>query len=205
MSSLPRQAITGAVLAGGAGRRMGGVDKGLVLLGGRPLVAWVLDGLRPQVGALLISANRSQAEYAAYGVPVVADRHGGFQGPLAGVHALLAATRTDYLLTVPCDTPRVPPALAERLAGALAAADAEIAYAVADGRRQPLHALLHRDLLPALASALEAGERKPDRWYASRRHVEVCFDDQRDGFININTPAERDELAHAFAPDGMTR
>lgn len=186
--------ITGAVLAGGEGRRMGGVDKGLVELGGRPLVAWTLDALRPQVDTLLINANRSLKQYRALGWPVVADAGDGYQGPLAGMLAVLTAAQTDFVLTVPCDAPRVPADLAQRLATALHDAGAEIAVAHADGRRQSVHTLMRRDLRGKLADAVTAGERKIAWWQDAQRCVEVPCDDIVDAFVNINTPEERDQL-----------
>lgn len=201
--SLPRTAITGGVLAGGAGRRMGGLDKGWVALAGRPLIHWVLDALRPQVGTLLINANRHPADYAALGLPVIADTLPDFAGPLAGIAALLAACRSEALLVVPCDGPRLPPQLAERLSAALQAADADLAYAVAAGRRQPLHALLRPRLLPALTAALADGERKPDRWYAGQRHVEVSFDEAPEMFENLNTPEARAAFEAALSAGAL--
>lgn len=187
-------AITGAVLAGGEGRRMGGVDKGLVTLNGRPLVVWTLDALRPQVDTLLINANRSLDEYRALGWPVVSDAGEGFQGPLAGMLAVLSAAQTDFVLTVPCDAPRLPPDLAARLAQALLAGDADIAVAYADGRRQSAHSLMRRDLRDELAQAMAGGERKISRWQNSRRCVEVPCDDIAACFVNINTPEQREQL-----------
>jgi molybdenum cofactor guanylyltransferase len=190
--------ITGGVLAGGAGRRMGGVDKGWMPFAGRPLVAWVLDALRPQVGPLLISANRSQAQYAALGAAVVSDRWPDFAGPLAGIEALLAATPTEVLLVAPCDSPRLPPDRAARLSAAQQAADADGACAVVAGRRQPLHVLLHTRVLPALRAALDAGERSPQRWYGSLHLVDVPFDEDAAGFLNANTPDDLAALAATF-------
>ncbi len=180
---------------------MGGVDKGLVTLLDRPMVAWTLDALRPQTGALLINANRSLARYREYGVPVVSDAGDGFQGPLAGMQAVLAAARTEFVLSVPCDAPRVPADLAARLGAALFEADAEIAVVEAAGRLQPVHALMRRSLHDDLAEAVAAGERKVARWQATRRCVEVACDDIADAFININTPEQRDELARVLAQE----
>ena len=122
-----RDRITGLILAGGRARRMGGQDKGLIPLAGRPLIAWVIEALRPQVGSILISANRNQAAYAAFGYPVIGDEAGGpdltgFQGPLAGIAAAMTLAQTPWLLTLPCDTPLLPADLAARLAAALTAA-----------------------------------------------------------------------------------
>lgn len=189
-----RGEITGAVLAGGEGRRMGGVDKGLVLLAGRPLAAWALEALRPQVGVLLINANRSPDAYRAFGVPVVRDRVDGFQGPLAGIQAALAAAESDYVLAVPCDTPRLPEDLAARLGRALEESGAEIAAAEVEGRLQPLHVLLRADLAADLAAALARGLRKPEHWYATREWVRVPYDDAAGAFANVNTPEQREEL-----------
>ena len=194
MPELQPASITGAVLAGGEGRRMGGVDKGLVTLNDKPLVAWALDALRPQVGTLLINANRSLAEYRTFGWPVVTDAGAGFQGPLAGMLAVLTAATTDYVVTVPCDAPRVPPDLVARLGTALLAADAQIAVAHAAGRRQSVHALMRRDLRTNLAEAVAAGERKIAFWQDAQCCVLVPCDDIAAAFVNINTPAERDQL-----------
>jgi len=199
MAEIERERITGAILAGGEGRRMGGVDKGLVEVDGRPLVAWTLDALRDQVGALLINANRSQAQYQRFGVPVVSDAGSGYQGPLAGKLAALAAAQTDYVLTVPCDAPLIAPRLAPRLADALVIADAEIAVAWAEGRRQSVHALMRRNLQRELARALAGGTRKIGRWQNTRRCVEVSCDDIAATFINVNTPEERERLAQTLA------
>lgn len=189
-----RGEITGAVLAGGEGRRMGGVDKGLVPMAGRPLVAWTLEALRPQADALLINANRSLDRYREFGVPVVPDRVDGFMGPLAGVQAALAAAASDYVLVVPCDTPRLPADLGERLGRALTENGAEIAVAETGGRLQPLHVLLRADLAADLGAALARGVRKPEHWYATRDWVRVPCDDVAEAFVNVNTPEQREEL-----------
>ncbi|TVS12581.1 MAG: molybdenum cofactor guanylyltransferase [Wenzhouxiangella sp.] len=195
MAELNRNQITAAVLAGGMGRRMGGVDKGLVEIAGKPMVAWTLDALGPQAAHLMINANRSLADYAAFGLPVVEDRHGGFQGPLAGLHAVLSAATTPFVAVVPCDTPRLPADLVARLAAAMERDDTELATAEAGGRVHTLHGLFRRDLLEDLERALVAGERKPDAWYATRRWSRVDFNDAASAFDNINTPEQREALA----------
>ncbi|MDN5861876.1 MAG: molybdenum cofactor guanylyltransferase [Salinisphaera sp.] len=199
MPELPRASITGAILAGGEGRRMGGVDKGLVDLCARPLVGWTLEALRPQVGAVIINANRSLHLYRAFGFPVVSDAGEGHQGPLAGMLAALTAARTEFVLTVPCDAPRLPPDLSARLGRSLLAADAEIAVVRANGRLQPVHALMRRNLKQPLAEALAAGERKVAGWLTTRRCAEVNCDDIADAFVNVNTPEQRDELVALLA------
>lgn len=188
-----RANITGLLLAGGMGRRMGGVDKGLLEFGGRPLAAWVLDRLAPQVGEVLVNANRSLADWQAFGHPVIGDRITGYAGPLAGLHAGLAACRTAWLVTAPCDSPLLPADFVARLAQAAQESGAELAVASADGRWQPVFALLRRELRAPLEDFLNAGERKIDRWFGGRRHVVVEFDDPA-AFANINTPEELQSL-----------
>jgi len=182
--------ITGLVLAGGQGRRMGMIDKGLVELDGKPLVAHVLARLAPQVGALIVNANRNVERYAALGHPVVGDAIGGYAGPLAGLHAGLSAATTPLVATTPCDSPFLPADLVARLAGAFDAATVDIAVARTFDQPHPVFALVRRDVLPHLARFLEQGGRKIDAWYASLRLAEVAFDDKADAFRNINTPQE---------------
>jgi molybdenum cofactor guanylyltransferase len=186
--------VTGIVLAGGQGRRMGGVDKGLVPLDGRPMVAHVIERLEAQVGPIVVNANQNADAYAALGHPVVPDAVGGYAGPLAGLHAGLCRATTPYVVTVPCDSPFLPPDLVARLAAGLARAGAALAVAKTFDQPHPVFALVRRDVLPNLSAFLEGGGRKIDAWYASLAVVEVPFDDCADAFRNINT---RDELAAA--------
>ena len=189
--------VTGLVLAGGMGRRMGGVDKGLVLLDGRPMVAHVIERLTRQVGAIVINANQNVERYAALGYPVVSDSIGGFAGPLAGLHAGLVAAQTPYVVTSPCDSPFLPLDLVARLAAGLEEAQAELAVARTFAQPHPVFSLVSRDVLPHLSAFLDGGGRKIDAWYATLRAVAVQFDDAEDAFRNINTP---DELAAASRP-----
>ncbi len=179
--------ITGVILAGGKARRMGGEDKGLVEFAGRPLVEWVIDSLRPQVQTLVINANRNQDRYASYGYPVIADAMADFQGPLAGFSSALAAVRTPWIVTVPCDGPYPAPDLVQRLCNALAEQGAELAVASDGQRMQPVYALIPRALAPSLEAFLAAGERKIDRWYAQHRTALAEFADRPDCFANINS------------------
>jgi molybdopterin-guanine dinucleotide biosynthesis protein A len=169
---------------------MGMIDKGLVELDGKPLVAHVLARLAPQVGALIVNANRNVERYAALGHPVVGDAIGGYAGPLAGLHAGLSAATTPLVATTPCDSPFLPADLVARLAGAFDAATVDIAVARTFDQPHPVFALVRRDVLPHLARFLEQGGRKIDAWYASLRLAEVAFDDEADAFRNINTPQE---------------
>jgi molybdopterin-guanine dinucleotide biosynthesis protein A len=195
--------ITGLVLCGGRGTRMGGVDKGLQNHHGMPLALHALLRLQLQVGQAMINANRNLAAYESMGVPVWPDPVADYPGPLAGWLAGLEHCDTPWMLTVPCDTPNFPADLAARLAAAADAQGAEIAMAstIEDGRqqRQPVFCLLHTSLLESLVKALQAGERKIDRWTAQHRCVEVVFDDPA-AFFNANTPQDLQALAAAPPP-----
>ena len=182
--------ICGLVLAGGQGRRMGGVDKGLQPLQDRPLIQHVIDRLRPQVASVLINANQNLARYAEFGCPVVPDRVGGFAGPLAGLDAGLHATDASLIVTAPCDSPFLPHDLVTRLATARSAVDADVAVARTGSQPHPVFALVCTRVRSHLADFLARGERKIDFWYASLSVVEVAFDDEADAFANINTRAE---------------
>jgi len=181
--------ITGVILAGGLGRRMGGADKGLQLLAGQPLVAHVARRLAPQVDELLINANQNMAAYAAFGQRVVADRIAGFAGPLAGLHAALEAAAHPLVAAVPCDSPFLPSNLVERLAAALADGRGDIAIARTAERTHPVFCLCRRALLPRLAGFLAAGQRRFGQWLEEQPAIEVAFPDEA-AFANINTRAD---------------
>ncbi|MBA2961228.1 MULTISPECIES: molybdenum cofactor guanylyltransferase MobA [Ramlibacter] len=190
--------ITGLVLAGGRGSRMGGVDKGLQNFNGVPLALHTLLRLQPQVGDLLVNANRNLAAYESFGAPVWPDALPDFAGPLAGFLAGLEQCATPWLVTVPCDTPLFPVDLVARLAQAADAHDAEIAMASGpeqDGqlRTQPVFCLLRRELLESLVRFTHEGGRKIDAWTAQHHTVTVPFDapgDDPRAFFNANTLAE---------------
>ena len=189
--------ITGVVLAGGLGRRMGGTDKGLQELRGQPMVHWVIERLAPQVDELLINANQNGERYAAFGHRVVPDQIPGFAGPLAGLHAALATATHPLVATAPCDSPFLPADLISRLFSALTAADADLAVAKTFDQAHPVFCLCRRSVLPHLTEFLESGGRKVDRWYSTLNIVEVAFDDEAEAFENINT---REELGRFEAP-----
>jgi molybdopterin-guanine dinucleotide biosynthesis protein A len=180
--------VSGIVLAGGQGRRMGGVDKGLQVLRAKPMVAWVLERLAPQVDEILVNANQNLEAYARFGYRVVPDAVGGFAGPLAGLHAGLSAATHPLAVTVPCDSPFLPLDLVARLRRALGAND--LAVAKTGEQPHPVFSLVRRAVLGHLAEFLAGGGRKIDAWYASLKVVEVPFDDEADAFRNINTIAE---------------
>jgi molybdopterin-guanine dinucleotide biosynthesis protein A len=181
--------ITGLILAGGAGRRMGGADKGLLPYLGRPLVAHAIERLAPQVDGLLISANRNIDAYRAFGYPVLTDDLGDYPGPLAGLAAGLSVCPTPWLLTCPCDCPALPPDLAARLFAAAKAQRANIAVAATAGRMQPTFQLCRREVLPALEAYLAAGHRKVGAWCREQEAVEVDFS-AASAFDNLNTPTD---------------
>ena len=196
---IARDEVTGLVLAGGRGSRMGGLDKGLQLHRGVPLALHAMLRLAPQVGQVMINANRNLGAYESFGVPVWPDALPDFAGPLAGFLAGLEHCETPWLVTVPCDTPDFPLDLVERLARFAEAEHAEIALAACpqDGvqRAQPVFCLMRASLLESLVRYTHGGGRKIDRWTATQRAVEVPFDDPR-AFFNANTLAELQQLQH---------
>ena len=202
------RAITGVVLAGGRGARMGGLDKGLQLFHGTPLALHALNRLRPQVSGAILIANRHRADYAAFGVPVWVDARSDdndpahtlpdtlpdilsdtlpdYAGPLAGFLAGLTHCPTPWLLTVPCDTPHFPLDLAQRLAREVSEPGRLIAMATDGVRPQPVFCLLHRSLSASLEDFLRQGGRKIGEWAARHDAVRVPFD-AVDAFVNINS------------------
>jgi molybdopterin-guanine dinucleotide biosynthesis protein A len=187
---IPQQ-ISGVILAGGLGRRMGGVDKGLQHLHDKPMVQWVLERFAPQVDEVWINANQNAERYAAFGYPLLADQIAGFVGPLAGLHAALSKAAHPLVATVPCDSPLLPGDLVARLAVALEARAAQLAVARTFEQAHPVFCLCRRTVLPHLTAFLESGGRRFERWYATLNSIEVAFDDEAEAFSNINT---RDEL-----------
>ena len=186
--------ITGVILAGGKGRRMGGLDKGLVEYQQKPLVVHVIERLEPQVGSLLINANRNADKYQSYGFPVIADQLADYQGPLAGFSAAMIAAKTDYVLTVPCDGPLLPTDLVSRLVKAMDRQNAEISVAHDGQRLQSVYALIKRDLLSSLQACIQTGQRRVDAWYASQAIALSDFSDTPESFLNINFPEDSDEI-----------
>ncbi|MCE3271962.1 MAG: mobA [Ramlibacter sp.] len=194
--------VTGVILAGGRGSRMGGADKGLQNFRGMPMAMYTLMRLGPQVGEVMINANRNLSAYESFGIPVWPDSLSDYAGPLAGFLTGLEHCETEYMVTVPCDTPLFPQDLVARLGEALEREDAEIAMASAreeDGqlRAQPVFSLMKRELMESLVRFTHEGGRKIDAWTAQHRTVLVPFDrpgDDASAFFNANTLAELHKL-----------
>ena len=179
--------VTAVVLAGGLGRRMGNIDKGLQLLEGRPLISWVLQYLAPQAGEVLVNANRNREAYATFGYRVIEDHISGFAGPLAGMHAGLSEAACELVAFVPCDMPFLPVDLVLRLLAPLAHESVDLSVAKTGTQAHPVVCVARRRLLPHLAAFLDNGGRKVDAWYSTLNVSEVAFDDEPRAFSNVNT------------------
>jgi molybdenum cofactor guanylyltransferase len=184
--------IAAIILSGGRATRMYGVDKGLVVLQQKPLIAHVIARLKPQVDEIIINANREIEQYAAFGLPVLQDENDQdtlekFIGPLAGFSLGLQHAKHDYVLTVPCDSPLLPPDLAQRLMAALLESHADIAVASSVQNTHPVFCLMKKSVLPSLLAYIKSGERKVSTWQKSLKYVEVDFSDCDDAFVNLNT------------------
>lgn len=182
--------VTGLILAGGAGRRMGGRDKGTLPWRGRPLAEHVCLRLRPQVNELWISCNRNSDYYAGLADRVFKDDMPGFEGPLAGMATAARWLATPFLVVAACDTPRLPVDLVTRLRRPLENPDIQLSVAFDGEREQYLAAVMRRECLPGLRDYLLRGERSVRGWYATLRRERVDFSDQADGFGNVNALAD---------------
>ncbi|HTJ97655.1 MAG TPA: molybdenum cofactor guanylyltransferase MobA [Rhodocyclaceae bacterium] len=190
--------VSGLILAGGQGSRMGGVDKGLLPYQGKPLIEHVIARLTPQVGHIIINANRNADTYAKYGFPVVADasnpQHEEFAGPLAGLLAGLKACKTDWLVTVPCDSPSFPLDLVARLLQSIESNPcADIVAARTNVQTHPVFMLVHKEMTHQLESFLASGERKLGFWHKQNGASYIEFADEA-AFANLNTPEELSSL-----------
>ncbi len=201
---VPKQKITAVILAGGRAQRMGGQDKGLLPVQGKPMIEYIIDALKPQVGQILINANRSLDRYEQYGYPVVTDIMGEYYGPLVGMASGIQHCKTEYVLTVPCDSPLVPRDLVDILYHQLREDDAELAVAHDGDRMQPVFALLRCDLLPDLLHYLESGGRKIDTWYAQHRTALADFSKLSDAFMNINSPEDQAAIEKLLNKEKVT-
>ncbi len=195
MNNTNNNNVTGIILAGGKAKRMGGQDKGLLEINGITMISYVIRALEPQVASILINANRNIEIYEKYGYPVFTDNLNDYQGPLAGIAVAMHKCTTPYICTCPCDGPLIADDLVSRLYNSTKNRNAEIAVAH-DGRRiQPVYALIQCDLLESLNEYLNSGERKIDRWFEQHKLIEVDFSDNKDCFINVNTPEDKNSLA----------
>ncbi len=182
-----REKISSIILAGGRATRMGGVDKGLVLLQNTPLVAHVIARINPQVEEIFVNANREITQYQTFNLPVFQDEQPDFIGPLAGFYLGLQHAKHEYLLTTPCDSPLLPLDLATRLMQALITQNAQIAVATSDGDAHPVFCLCKKEVLPSLQAYIAQDGRKVSAWQKSLRYIEVDFSDCSDAFVNLNT------------------
>ncbi len=191
--TIEKNQITAVILAGGKGSRLGGQDKGLVSYKNKPLIQHVLDRIKPQVGQIIINANRNQDDYAKFDLPVISDELSDFQGPLAGFLTGMRTSKTDYILTLPCDGPDLPDDLVSRLVNELENNQGNNNLVVAhDGERlQPVHALIPTSLIESLEGFLANGDRKIDLWYAQHPMATADFSDKPEVFFNINTEEQR--------------
>lgn len=196
-----KDSITAIILAGGRARRMGGIDKGLIPLCDRPMIAHVIDAMREQAGTIVVNANRNIDTYRSMGCLVVQDKEDNFAGPLAGMSSGLHAADTLLCLTVPCDSPLIGPDIAPRLHQALHEAEADIAVAHDGDRTHPVVALMKTTLAPSIDDFLHAGERKIDLWFERHTWVTADCSDHPEYFINVNTEEERRQVEQRICPD----
>jgi molybdenum cofactor guanylyltransferase len=195
---MQHQNITGLILAGGRARRMGGADKGLIHVGDKPMIEYVVERLDPQVKHLVINANRNQSAYRRWTDNVVEDNIGVYDGPLAGMASGLQIATTEFVLTVPCDSPLLASDLADRMYKQLTKRQADVAVASDGARIQPVFTLLRREVAPSIISFLQQGERKIDKWFCHHAVTTVDFSDKPETFMNINTAKDKEQLASAL-------
>jgi molybdenum cofactor guanylyltransferase len=191
---MDKPAVTAVILAGGRGKRMGGLDKGLINFAGKPMIEHILTAISPQCDVIIINANRHIEHYEKYKHRVLADELNDFQGPLAGFSIALEQATTPLIMTLPCDAPLLPDDLVSRMIVAMQEADSDIAVAHDGDRLQPVYALIKTRLSAGLKKFLSSGERKIDRWYALNHTTQVDFSDIQQVFKNINTPEQQKEI-----------
>ena len=179
--------MSSVILSGGRATRMGGVDKGLIQLQNKPLIAHVINRLQPQVDEIIINANREIAQYKTFDLAVLQDENPEFLGPLAGMLLGLKHSKHDLVLSVPCDSPLLPLDLGARLLNGLVLTKSEVAVVSSDGSAHPVFCLMKKSVLPSLIAFLDAGERKVSTWQKSQKYVEIDFSDSSEAFTNLNT------------------
>jgi molybdenum cofactor guanylyltransferase len=193
MQTTEQQQVTALILAGGRGSRMGGQDKGLTPLLGKPMIEYILEQIAPQVDHVMINANRNLDKYQRYGHTVISDNLNDYQGPLAGFAAGLDNSPTELMITLPCDGPTLPHERVSKLLKAMQSENADIVVAHDGKRLQPVYALLKRSLLPSLNEFLANGDRKIDLWYPKHRMTTADFSEVTEAFNNVNTPQQQAE------------
>lgn len=189
MENISKTDITAVILAGGQAKRMNGKDKGLVLFKEKPLISYVANAIRANVGSIWVSANKNLDLYQKYG-EVVTDSFADFQGPLAGISAALGCINTKYLLVVPCDGPYVASILVEKLTNKMIGSNAKLCVATENGHLHPTFALMDISIKTALDKYLESGERRLGKFFRDNQALEVDFSDQEKMFVNFNTPQD---------------
>ncbi len=187
--------ITAIILAGGQATRMGGEDKGLILLDGRPMLAHVLKQITPQVDHIVINANRNQQRYETFGWPVISDLESNFRGPLAGIASVMQTVASNCFVCIPCDAPLLPSHLVEQLHSAIQDSSANSSVAHSGESIQPVFALFKKSAEPALRRFVQAGESKVRLWHHQNSSVVVDFSDTPEAFLNINTPEQLHMIA----------
>ncbi len=183
--------IGAVILAGGLARRMGGQDKGLVMLGDKPMVHWALDTVADLTSDIAINANRNHKTYEAFGKPVIGDLHEGHLGPLAGLYAAMQTLTNQHIFMCPCDSPFLQRSLLSKLQQAVQSSQADICVAHDGERLQPVFAMVSSELSASLNDFLNSGQRKIDKWYSHHNMLSVDCSDCQDSFRNINTEEER--------------
>ncbi|HBA66700.1 MAG: molybdenum cofactor guanylyltransferase [Gammaproteobacteria bacterium HGW-Gammaproteobacteria-10] len=186
--------VTGVILAGGLARRMNNQDKGLVLFHRRPMVSYAIDSIKPLVDQVIINANRNLDAYRQFGLPVVSDQNGNFEGPLAGILSAMTYTDAELLLVLPCDSPLITTDHLQRLLKAGLNPEIDVAVAFDGERLHPVFLAIKTTLESSLKNYLGSGERKIDRWLMKHRMTQVDFSDDPEVFVNVNTLAELSEL-----------
>jgi len=186
--------VTGVILAGGLARRMNNQDKGLINYKGHPMISYAIAALASVAGQTLINANRNSEQYQAFGLPVVADQTGSFDGPLAGVLTAMIHTDADVLVVMPCDSPLIKGAHLQKLLATRAEHDADVAVAFDGERLHPVFLAIKTALKASLQNYLGSGEHKVDRWLEQQKMVTADFSGEPEIFININTMTELSEL-----------
>ncbi|CCE23576.1 molybdenum cofactor guanylyltransferase MobA [Methylotuvimicrobium alcaliphilum] len=186
--------VTGVILAGGLARRMNNQDKGLVLFHRRPMVSYAIDSIKPLVDQVIINANRNLDAYSKFGLPVVSDQNGNFEGPLAGILSAMAHADAGILLVMPCDSPLIKTDHLQRLLKAGLNPEIDVAVAFDGERLHPVFLAIKTTLESSLIDYLGSGERKIDRWLMKHRMTQVDFSDAPEVFVNVNTLGELSAL-----------